>query len=127
MSEQFYPLAVQRPLTGHSAPGTMEQKNTVILHITDGSTAASAITTFEQSKKPNRKSSHFVIDRDGTVYQLLPLADVAWHARQSNYHSVGVEHAGIPVTLLCTPEQYAASAALVAWLCQQLDIPCDRA
>ncbi len=122
----FYPLAVQRPLAGHSAPGTLTERNLVVLHITHGPTAASAIATFEGSRAPNRASAHFVIDRDGTVYQLLPLSDTAWHASQANLHSIGIEHAAVAGSLLCTPEQYQASAMLVAWVCQQLGIPCDR-
>lgn len=122
----FYPAAVQKPLTGHSAPGTLTERNLVVLHITQGPTAAGAIATFQNSKAPNRVSAHFVLDRDGTVYQLLPLSDTGWHASQANLHSVGIEHAAIANDLLCTDEQYAASAALIVWICQQLAIPCDR-
>lgn len=86
----------------------------------------SAIWTFEGSKAPNRVSAHFVIDRDGTVYQLLDLSDTGWHASQVNAQSIGIEHAAISDTLLATPLQYKASAKLIAWLCEQLSIPCDR-
>lgn len=67
--------------------------------------------------------------------------DVAWHATTPNRNSIGIEHCarspgeftrqippgtppdpGLPVT----PGQYAASAKLVAWLCQQFDFPVDR-
>jgi N-acetyl-anhydromuramyl-L-alanine amidase AmpD len=126
MSEEFYPAAVQRPLMGHSAPGTIAQRNLVVLHITSGPTASSAINTFIASVHPNRVSAHFVIDRDGTVFQLLPLSDTAWHATEVNGHSVGIEHAAIPGTLMATEAQYQASAKLVAWLCLQLNVPCTQ-
>ncbi len=122
----FYPGAIQRPLVNHSAPGTLAQRNLIVLHITDGSTAQSAIWTFEQSASPHRVSAHFVIDRDGTVYQLLDLNDTAWHASMVNSRSVGIEHAAKTKVLMATEEQYAASAKLVAWLCQLLQVPCDR-
>lgn len=123
----YYPQAIQKPLFAHSGPGTLKQRNTIILHITQGSTAKSAIETFKASDAPHRVSCHFVIDRDGTVYQLLSIADTAWHASQANAHSVGIEHAAIAGTLWCTDEQYQASSKLIAWLCRQLEIPCDRA
>ena len=142
-----YPPAIPAWIEDHSLPGRLADKNLIVLHETEGSTAAGAISTFRQSKAPNRVSCHFVIDRDGTVYQCIGIADIAWHASQVNAHSVGIEHAGIsptgakaishthallnpplpPVAAMpCTEAQYAASAKLVAWLCTQLQIPCDR-
>lgn len=121
-----YPEAIQHPLPNHSSPGSVLHKNLVVLHCTDGPTASSAISWFEQSKAPNRISAHFVIDRDGTVYQLVPISDVAWHASECNTRSIGIEHAGIPGTMLCTTEQYAASSKLIAWCCQQIGVTCDR-
>lgn len=123
----IYPGAKWRPLLDHSAPGTLAQRNTIVLHITAGSSAQSAIDTFAASKAPHRVSCHFVIDRDGSVSQLVSISDTAWHASQANSHSVGIEHAAIPGKLPVTEAQYAASAALVAWLCGQMKIPIDRA
>jgi N-acetyl-anhydromuramyl-L-alanine amidase AmpD len=124
----LYPHAVQKPLAGHSAPGTLAQRNLVVLHITAGPSASSAINTFAASKAPHRVSAHFVIDRDGTVFQLLPVEDTAWHASEVNQRSVGIEHAAIPDNpqYAITEAQYAASSALVKWLCGVLKIPLDR-
>lgn len=122
----IYPLAKWHPLANHSAPGTLEQRDLIVLHITSGRTAQSAIWTFEGSKAPNRVSAHFVIDVDGTVYQLLDIRETAWHASAVNSRSVGIEHAAIPGKQPATEAQYTASAALVSWLCQQMKIPCDR-
>jgi N-acetyl-anhydromuramyl-L-alanine amidase AmpD len=108
----------------HSAEGTLP-RNLIVLHITAGPTALSAINTFKASVAPNRVSAHFCIDRDGTVYQLVDTGRTAWHASQVNSRSIGIEHAGIPDQLPVTDEQYGASAALVAWLCGELNIPCD--
>jgi N-acetyl-anhydromuramyl-L-alanine amidase AmpD len=123
-----YPGAIERPLKDHSEMGTVAQRNLIVPHITGGPTAESAINTFEASVHPNRVSAHFVIDRDAaaTVYQLLPISDTAWHASAVNERSIGIEHAAIPGTLMATDAQYAASAKLIAWLCGQLKIPCDR-
>jgi N-acetyl-anhydromuramyl-L-alanine amidase AmpD len=36
-------------------------------------------------------SVHFLLDVDGTLYQTLDLVHTAWHARQANARSIGVE------------------------------------
>jgi N-acetyl-anhydromuramyl-L-alanine amidase AmpD len=100
-------------------------RNLIVLHITAGPSAQSAINTFKASVAPHRVSAHFCIDRDGTVYQLVDTVRTAWHASQVNSRSIGIEHAAIPGKLPLTDAQYAASAALVAWLCGELRIPCD--
>ena len=123
----LYPDAVWHPLIGHSASGSFSDRNTIVLHITEGPSAASAIATFEQSTTPHRVSAHFVIDRDGTVYQLLDLNYTAWHASQVNAHSIGIEHAAIAGKLMATEAQYAASAKLVNWLAHRMYILLDRA
>lgn len=100
-----------------------------MLHITQGSTAAGTIAWFAASVSPHRISAHFVIDHDpeATVYQLVSIYDTAWHASACNSRSVGIEHVAIAGKLPPSEAQYAASAALVAWLCAQMKIPIDRA
>ena len=126
MTPIIYPVAKWLPLVDHSAPGTLAQRSLIILHCTEGHTAQSAIWTFQRSKTPHRVSAHFVIDRDGSVTQLVDINDTAWHASAVNGISIGIEHAAISHTLLATEAQYEASAALVGWLCGQMAIPCDR-
>lgn len=130
--ELYYPKAKQIPLVDHSSPGVLKQKNTIVLHITQGSTAIGAIETFKSSKRKidggkGRVSAHFIVDRDGTVYQLLPVSDTGFHASQANTCSVGIEHVAISKKLLCTEAQYVASSELVRWLCDGLGIAVDRA
>lgn len=40
-------------------------------------------------------SVHFMLDIDGTLYQTLDLRETAWHARQANSRSIGVEIANM--------------------------------
>ena len=108
----------------HSAAGT-PSRNLIVLHITAGPSAQSAINTFKSSVAPNRVSAHFCIDRDGTIYQLVDTDRTAWHASEVNSRSIGIEHAAIPEAMPATDAQYSASAVLVAWLCSELAIPCD--
>jgi N-acetyl-anhydromuramyl-L-alanine amidase AmpD/murein DD-endopeptidase MepM/ murein hydrolase activator NlpD len=43
-------------------------------------------------------SAHFMIDNDGTIYQTLDLAEVAYHARLANDFSIGIELANLART-----------------------------
>ena len=36
-------------------------------------------------------STHFVIDNDGTIVQLVDTNNIAWHARGANNHSIGID------------------------------------
>jgi beta-N-acetylhexosaminidase len=61
--------------------------------------------------------SHFVIDRDGTIYQLVPLTIICRHTVGLNYTSIGIEHVGTSdAEILRNPRQLASSLALTLWL-----------
>jgi len=57
--------------------------------------AGTSRTCFQVLHDRRRLSVHFLLDIDGTIYQTLDLAETAWHARQANSRSVGVELAHI--------------------------------
>jgi len=64
--------------------------------------------------------SHFVIDRDGTIYQLVPLTSMCRHTVGLNYTAIGIEHVGTSdAEILADPRQLQASLALTLWLMQQ--------
>jgi N-acetylmuramoyl-L-alanine amidase len=64
--------------------------------------------------------SHFVIDKDGAIYQLVPLATMCRHTVGLNYTSIGIEHVGTSdAEILSNPRQLQASLALTLWLMQQ--------
>jgi hypothetical protein len=58
----------------------------------------------------------FSIDRDGVIYEYLPVDYAAWHAYAASYRYIGVEHSGLPGSCDLTRPQYAASVALFAAL-----------
>lgn len=69
----------------------------LIMHYTAGTSADGAINWF---RNPDAKASaHLVLDRDGSVTQMMPFNKVAWHAGKSalngivglNRHSIGIE------------------------------------
>jgi beta-N-acetylhexosaminidase len=61
--------------------------------------------------------SHFVIDRDGTVYQLVSLNLMCRHTVGLNWTAIGIEHAGYSDgDVLGNRRELAASVALTTWL-----------
>jgi len=82
--------------------------------------------------KKTYASAHFMIGRDGTILQLVPLEFQAWHAGVSEFNGrkhcnrfmVGIENigaAGVPYT----DEQYNSNAWLCAWLMDKYNIETD--
>ena len=69
----------------------------LVLHYTAGRNAASSIRWFQNSTAS--ASAHIVIGRDGTVTQMVPFNQIAWHAGISrwedrvglNAYSIGIE------------------------------------
>jgi N-acetylmuramoyl-L-alanine amidase len=68
----------------------------LIIHYTAGPNASGAINHF---KAEGTASAHLVIDRDGSITQMVPFDKGAWHAGKSkfgstsglNRHSIGIE------------------------------------
>lgn len=58
----------------------------IVMHYTAGWSAEAALSTFSGTNA--RVSAHFVIARDGKVYQCVPCNEAAWHAGPSAYHGV---------------------------------------
>lgn len=56
----------------------------------------------------------FSVDRDGTIYQYIPIAKAGWHAYGASHHYVGIEHTALPGECELTDPQLEASAALAA-------------
>jgi|TARA_R110000824_G_scaffold152806_5_gene324116 hypothetical protein len=53
--------------------------------------AALSATSCYKILKRRGISSHFAIDNDGTIYQMVDTNDVAWHAKGSNDRSIGID------------------------------------
>jgi N-acetylmuramoyl-L-alanine amidase len=97
----------------------------VVLHWTGGPTADSAWSTFAPTRLAGRPdlddagavnvSAHYLVDRDGTIYRLMPDNLAARHVIGLNHVAVGIENVGGPKAPL-TEAQVAANAALVRQL-----------
>ncbi len=72
----------------------------IVLHATATDTLADTFYYLIEKEEQPRVSSHYVIDRDGTIYQLVDDEKRAWHAgvaswgnitEDVNSHSIGIE------------------------------------
>ena len=61
--------------------------------------------------------AHFIVDKDGTIYQLVPLTIMCRHTVGLNWTAFGIEQVGLNAReILHRPAQYAAVVRLTAWL-----------
>jgi N-acetylmuramoyl-L-alanine amidase len=66
-------------------------------------------------------SSHYLVDRDGTIYQLLPDTTFARHVIGLNYCAIGIENVGSNDYPL-TPAQLLANEKLIRYLAKKYPI-----
>lgn len=92
----------------------------VVLHCTEA-TLSSTIKTF-QDPTGRQVSAHYVIDRNGDIYQMVRDDDRANHCKGANANSIGIEHVGTPKDVIANA-QAKSSAALIRWLLAQYEIP----
>jgi beta-N-acetylhexosaminidase len=95
----------------------------IVEHYTATTSFASAYNTFVQdTPDPELHSlpgtcAHFIIDRDGTIYQLVRLDIMCRHTVGLNYVALGIEHVGTSAAeILNDSAQIRSSLALTAWL-----------
>lgn len=109
------------------------QPKIIVLHWTAAKTFSSTFNAFNSPKLPNgdRKditqvsslntSSQYLIDRDGTIYRLMPDNYFARHVIGLNYCAIGVENVGSSDFPL-TDAQLKANVELVRYLCAKYKI-----
>ena len=101
----------------------------IVEHYTASSTFSSAWNTFasdapdaELHQRPGT-CAHFVIDRDGTIYQLVPLTTICRHTVGLNWIAIGIEHVGTSdASVLSDARQMRSSLALTLWLMHRYGI-----
>lgn len=108
-------------------PANGLQINSIVQHVTEGSLE----DTLKAFQDPLwYASTHYVIDTDGTIYQMVATKNIAWHAGNwyVNQHSIGIEHVGFAAEgrKWFTPAMYQSSALLNQWLAEKYHIPLDR-
>jgi N-acetylmuramoyl-L-alanine amidase len=67
--------------------------------------------------------AHFVVDTDGTIYQLVPLSTMCRHTVGLNWTAIGIEHVGTSdAAILSNARQMRASLSLTLWLMHRYGI-----
>jgi hypothetical protein len=70
--------------------------------------------------------AHYVVDRDGTIYQLVPTSIICRHTVGLNYTAIGIEHvAQTDSQVLGDSRQLEASLRLTRWLRCRFGIAAD--
>jgi hypothetical protein len=94
--------------------------DTIVLHSTTAATVDGTIAWFLDPA--SQVSAHYVVDRNGDIYQMVRDERCAWHAKALNPTSIGIEHVATAADRL-SDAQSAASAQLVRWLVAAYGIP----
>lgn len=105
----------------------LQDPQVIVEHYTDGTSFSSAWNHFAANGLHNGEKpgvcAHFIIDRDGTIYQLVPLDVRCRHAVGLNYTSIGIEHVGTSdAQVLGNRRQMRASLRLTVWLMAKFDV-----
>jgi N-acetylmuramoyl-L-alanine amidase-like protein len=95
----------------------------IVEHVTATASFSSAFATFsadvpdaELHQLPGT-CAHFVVDRDGTIYQLVRLDVMCRHTVGLNWAAIGIEHVGLSdAQVLGDAAQLRSSLALTLWL-----------
>ncbi|RZL48035.1 MAG: N-acetylmuramoyl-L-alanine amidase [Pedobacter sp.] len=104
----------------------------IVLHWTASRSLMGTYNAFNKSILPSGRrnltgasslnvSSHFLVDRDGTIYQLLPDTTFARHVIGLNYCAIGIENVGSSDYPL-TKAQLLANEKLVRYLAKKYKI-----
>jgi len=106
--------------------------NMIVLHWTVIPTFQESFETFNPAKLPSRPdikaasalnvSSQFMVDRDGSIYRLLPETTMARHVIGLNHCAIGVENVGGTENLPLTEAQVEANIWLVNYLSKKYEI-----
>ncbi|GLU44767.1 peptidoglycan recognition family protein [Allomuricauda sp. NBRC 101325] len=105
----------------------------VVLHWTVIPTLGKTFEAFNRSTLPNWRpdlvnvsglnvSSQFLVDRDGTIYRLMPETTMARHTIGLNHCAIGIENVGGTDDLPLTKKQLKSNIYLVKYLASKYDI-----
>lgn len=105
----------------------------IVLHWTVFPTMEEAFAAFYEPTLPDWRpdiknvsglnvSSQFMVDRDGTIYRLMPETIMARHVIGLNYCAIGIENVGGTDALPLTKDQLKANIWLVNYLNEKYNI-----
>ncbi|MBO0323234.1 N-acetylmuramoyl-L-alanine amidase [Muricauda sp. CAU 1633] len=105
----------------------------IVLHWTAIPTLKKSFAAFNRSTLPNWRpdlenvsglnvSSHFLVDRDGTIYRLMPETVMARHTIGLNHCAIGIENVGGTGGFPLTKKQLKSNIYLVKYLASKYNI-----
>jgi len=107
----------------------LENPQVIVEHYTASNSFESAWSTFSHDVADGELHelpgvcAHFIVDQDGTIYQLVSLKVRCRHTVGLNYTAIGIEHVGTSDgQVLGNRRQLAASLALTEWLMDRFGI-----
>ena len=126
-------IAYRRAHQDPKASDVIIQPKMIILHWTGSSSMMSTWNYFNQLRAEAGReqlasagdvnvSSQFLVDRDGTVYRLMPENWMARHCIGLNHIAIGVENVGDGGAFPLTDAQVRADADLVRYLSKKYPI-----
>jgi N-acetyl-anhydromuramyl-L-alanine amidase AmpD len=125
-------LAYRRAHSDPTAKDLGIDPHVIVLHYTGGNSAKSTREYFDNTRIEKSRaqlaragavnvSSHYLVDRDGTIYKIQPETQFARHCIGLNHIAIGIENVGENEAAL-TDAQVAANAALVRDLARRFKI-----
>jgi N-acetylmuramoyl-L-alanine amidase len=124
----------QRNSPNHSARPRGMKVDVIVLHHTAGKSGAADLSYM--CSTASKVSAHYLVDRDGKVYQLVPEERAAWHAgicrfqglpTNMNGRSVGIEIANLGDGVEpYTEAQYQALELLVPEVARRHGVPLEH-
>jgi len=120
-------LAYRRTHVDPAATDLTIEPRVIVLHYTAGGSARGTKSYFdrthlEEGRAELRRggganvSAHFLVDRDGTIYRLMPETRMARHCIGLNHIAIGIENVGDGAKWPLTDAQIEADARLVRHL-----------
>ena len=105
----------------------------IVLHWTAIPTLEESFKAFKDPRLPRSReaisgasqlnvSAHFLVDRDGTIYRLMPETIMARHVIGLNHTAIGIENVGGTYETPLTEAQVDANIWLVNYLSDKYDI-----
>lgn len=104
--------------------------NMIVIHHTgqaDIDASAEQIHEWHQNQGWSGIGYHFVVRKDGTIERGRPVWAIGAHAQGDNAHTIGIHLSGDFSHAQPTTAQIERTAMLIANLCEDYDIPIDRA
>jgi N-acetylmuramoyl-L-alanine amidase len=127
------PPVISAPSPNFNERGGMDI-DTIVLHHTASNNGAGDLAHMRNPKA--EVSAHYMLDRDGKIYQLVNDQKRAWHAGKSELHGVPTDVNGRSIGIeivndgsgktAFTEAQYKALTQLVGYLKQEYKVPMNN-